>query len=107
MKLKLSRGYRKYNKILAKIEKPEVDVYVRKNVPEFRNHKSQSYEIRNLAQYRLERVHMLLFEIGTPEVDLYMKDFSLFFIFSKTAHTIFKKINVLIKCHELLVVYKF
>ena len=33
MKLKLSKGYKKYNKILAKIEKPGVDVYVRKNVP--------------------------------------------------------------------------
>ena len=33
MKVKLSRGYKKYNKILAKIEKLEVDVYARKNVP--------------------------------------------------------------------------
>ena len=31
----------------------------------------------------------LLVEIGTPEVDIYMKDFSFFVIFSKTAQTIF------------------
>ena len=49
----------------------------------------------------------LLVEIGTPEVDIYMKDFSFFMIFSKTAPTIIKKISVLIKCHELLVVNKF
>ena len=50
MKLKLSRGYKKYNNILAKIENADVDVYVRKNVPPaFRTHKSQSYEIRNLS----------------------------------------------------------
>ena len=50
LKIKLSRGYKKHYKILAKIEVLEVDVYVRKNVPPvFRNHKSQSYEIRNLS----------------------------------------------------------
>ena len=40
----------KYQKILAKIEVPEVDVYVRKNVPPaFRIHKSQSNVILNLS----------------------------------------------------------
>ena len=34
--IKLTRGYTKYDKILAKIEKPEVDVYVRKNVSPMR-----------------------------------------------------------------------
>ena len=43
-------------------------------------------------------------EIATPEVDIYIK---YFFFFSKTALTILFKIGVLIKCHELLVVYKF
>ena len=36
-------------KILAKLDEKEVVVYILKSVPPmFRNHKSQSYEIRNL-----------------------------------------------------------
>ena len=49
------------------------------------------------------------FEFVDPEVDIYIKDvfFVYFFIFSKTALTIIFKIGKLIKCHELLVGYKF
>ena len=76
--------------------------------PAFRNCNSQSYEIRNLSSIYARRSYSkLLVEIGTTEVDIYTKDFSFFLNFSKTAPTIFFKIGVLIKCHELLDVYKF
>ena len=64
--------------------------------PAFRNHKSQSYGIQNLSSISTRKsiYSKLLVEIGTPEVDNYMKDF---FWFS----TIFWKISVFIKCYKL------
>ena len=54
----------------------------------FRNDKSQGYEIRNLSRYKQE-YSKLLVEIGTPEVDIYMKDYLFFVIFPKKTLTIF------------------
>ena len=77
--------------------------------PAFRNHKSQLQNWKLKLDIVYKEYSKLLVGIGAPEVDIYMKDFSFFFffIFSKTALTILFKIGVLIKCHELLVVYKF
>ena len=80
LKLKISRGYKRYIKILAKIEEPEVDVYVRKNVPPY---VSQPY----------------VSELQNSKLWTFTWDFSFFLIFPK--------IGILIKSHELLAVYKF
>ena len=74
----------------------------------FRNNKSQSYEIRNLSSIVSSMYSKFLVEIGTQEVDIYIKDFLVFEIFSKTALT-FSSFNPYdyIKCHKVLDVYKF
>ena len=53
------------------------------------------------ARYRLEEAQqaLLLVEIGTPDVDIYFKDFSFFFYFVKNGTNDFFLISV-IKCHE-------
>ena len=63
---------------------PLVREYVRMYVPPaFRNHKSQSYEIRNLSSIYARKGHSkLLVEIGKPEVVIYTKDL-FFFLFSQ------------------------
>ena len=55
----------------------------------------------------LQEYSKILVEIETPKVAIYKGHFSFFEIFSKSAETIFLKIGVLIRCHKLLVSYKF
>ena len=72
--------------------------------PVFRNHKSQTYEIRNLSSIYARRVQQA-FGWNRSNESWHLHERFLFI--SKTALTIFFEIGVLIKCYELLVVYKF
>ena len=73
---------------------PLVSVYVCRQPPAFRNHKSQSYEIRNF--YDRYEYTKLLVEIGTPDVDIQMKDFFVFCDFLKNGSYDFfsKQVNL-------------
>ena len=66
---------------MAKIEEPEVYVYVRKDVPPLRFATINLRATEFQARYRVGKEYSkLLLEIGTPEVDIYMNDFSFFFL---------------------------
>ena len=58
LKHKLSRGQKKYQKILTKRKEPEVDVYVRMNVPPLRlaTISLRATKFETLARYMLEGV---------------------------------------------------